>query len=71
MEDKGLIFWGTFGLLVFNMLICIFGWFAFNSLSLPWALVFMIPFACGAVYFDTIVIKYFIGKIKEKKSKEK
>lgn len=71
MEDKGLIFWGTFGLLVFNALVVIFACFAFKSLSVLWASIFIAPFAIGAIYFDVLVARYFINKIKERKNRKK
>ena len=70
MEERGIAFWGTLFLITFNILIGIFGWFAFNSLSPVWATVFIVPFVAGAIYFDIIVIRYFINKIKEKRSKK-
>lgn len=69
MEDKQLIFWGTFGLLVYNIMVVILGIFAFNSLSVVWALVFTCPLAIGAIYFNVFVARYFVNKIKEKKNK--
>lgn len=68
MEDKNLIFFGTFGLLTFNMLIGIFGWMAFSSLKFYWATLLMTPFVASAIYFDIIVSKYFINKFKEKRN---
>lgn len=69
MEDKQLIFWGTFGLLIYNIMVVILAIFAFNSLSVVWALVFTCPLAIGAIYFDVLVARYFINKIKEKTKK--
>lgn len=71
MEDKGLIFWGTFGLLAFNVLLVILAVVAFKSLSVLWASIFVAPFAIAAIYFDVVVVKYFIAKIKERKNKKK
>lgn len=71
MEDKGLIFWGTFGLVAFNVLLVLLAIVAFKSLSVLWACLFVAPFAFGAVYFDISVIKYFINKIKERKARRK
>lgn len=70
MEDKGLIFWGTFGLFTFNLLLVIFACVAFKSLSLLWAIILIAPFTAGAIYFDILVGKYFVNKIKEKRSKK-
>lgn len=67
MEDKGLIFWGTFGLVAFNVLLVLLAIVAFKM----WACLFVAPFAFGAVYFDISVIKYFINKIKERKARRK
>lgn len=71
MEDKGLIFWGTFGLLTFNVLLVIIAIVAFKSLSVLWACVFLAPFVAGAIYFDILVARYFIAKIKERKNRKK
>lgn len=65
MEDKSLIFFGTLGLFTFNLLLVIFSIIGFRSVGL-WMLLFTIPFGIGAIYFDYLIVRYFINKIKEK-----
>ena len=68
MEDKALIFFGTLGLLTFNLLLVIFSIIGFNSVGL-YMLFFTIPFGIAALYFDYLVIRYFVQKIKAKRKK--
>lgn len=70
MEDRELIFFGTFGLIVFNLLIVIFSCVAINSLGAIWPVILgIVIFGGAALYFDYLVIRYFINKIKEKTKK--
>ena len=71
MGEKGITFLGTLFLVTFNVLLGIISSIALKSLELKWALLFIIPFFAGAIYFDIIVIKYFINKIKEKRDELK
>lgn len=71
MGEKGITFLGTLFLITFNVLIGIMSSIAFKSLELKWALLFIIPFLIDAIYFDIIVVIYFIYKIKEKRDELK
>lgn len=70
MEDKTLIFLGTFGLIIFNVLVIIVGIIAFNQIPVLWATLFVIFFGGGALYFDFLVARYFYYKIKGKINKK-
>ena len=69
MEDKGLIFFGTLGLLTFNLLIVLFSIIGFSSVGL-YMLFFTIPFGIAAIYFDYLVARYFVQKLKQRKQKK-
>lgn len=64
MENKSLVFFGTLGLLTFNLLVVLFSIIAFNSFGL-YALFFTVPFGLFALYFDYLIVRYFIPKFKE------
>ena len=70
MEDKGLIFLGTFYLVLFNVLVAIVGIIAFNQIPVLWATIFVVVFGAGALYFDFLIVRYFYLKIKEKLKKK-
>lgn len=70
MGEKGLAFFGTLGLLVFNIMVIIFGIMMFHTIPVIWAILFIVVFGCGALYFDWKVLKYFINKIREKRKEQ-
>ena len=69
--EEDLIFWGTFALISFNLLVIIFAIVAFSYLSTLWAILFVFPFAIGMIYFDIHLIAYYIDKYKENKENKK
>ncbi len=64
-----LIFFGTFMLLVFNVLVVVFSTIMFHTLPSVWAILFVVFFGASALFFDWKVFKYFYYKLKEKKDK--
>lgn len=69
MEEKALIICGTLGTIAVNILCIIFAIKAFNTNVF---LAFLsIVFCIVLGYFDGLLAKYFINKIKEKKNERK
>ena len=69
MEDKGLIIGGTLACVTCTILAIIFAIKMFQ-VNLFCA-IFSIVLCIGIGYFDAIVIKYFINKIKSKRNDTK
>lgn len=68
MNEKQLTIIGTILLIITNIIIVIFGIKAFNSNILILYIVSLL-LLIGMLYFDYIVIKYFIYKYNERKKK--
>lgn len=68
MTEKQLTIIGTILLIITNIIVVIFGIKAFNSnISILYIISLLLPI--GMLYFDYIVIKYFIYKYNERKKK--
>lgn len=67
MGEKALIIIGTIGLILFNVLVAmmIINLFVLEKVSLFWSLPLSIVFLGFGIYFDVIVIKWYIIKIKK------
>lgn len=67
MGEKALIIIGTIGLILFNVLVAmmIINLFVLEKVSLFWSLPLSIVFLGFGIYFDVIVIKWYISKIKK------
>lgn len=67
MDDKRLIFLGTLFLIIFNILVVLFGIIVWKELAIWGIIAYIIIFGISAIYFDFLVIRYYVNKIKEKK----
>lgn len=68
MNEKQIIVIGTILLIITNIIVVIFGIKAFNS-NIPILYIISLLIPIGILYFDYIVIKYFINKYNERKKK--
>ena len=67
MGEKALAIIGTIGLILFNVLVAmmIINLFVLEKVSLFWSLPLSIAFIGFGIYFDVIIIKWYISKIKK------
>lgn len=68
MTEKQLTIIGTILLIITNIIVVIFGIKAFNS-NIPILYIISLLLPIGMLYFDYIVVKYFINKYNERKKK--
>lgn len=68
MTEKQLTIIGTILLIITNIIIVIFGIKAFNS-NIPILYIISLLLPISMLYFDYIVVKYFINKYNERKKK--
>lgn len=68
MNEKQLTIIGTILLIITNIIVIIFGIKAFNS-NIPILYIISLLLPIGMLYFDYIVVKYFINKYNERKKK--
>ena len=71
MGDKLLVFIGTYGVIMFNLLVILFAFVLFNDVSFGLALAFTIIFGGSALFFDWKLAKYFFGILKIKRQNRK
>lgn len=65
MGDKLLVFIGTYGVIMFNILVVLFSYVLFHDdVSNAIAIGFTILFGGTALFFDWKLAKYFLGVLK-------